>query len=289
MNDPAVLLYVNDWLNSTATMEADCRGWYLNLILHNYDKGSLPNDLEMLAVLCNVKFSEFKRFEQVFEQVLKHKFEETDDGSLSNRRTDKILQARETFKDKRIDAGRKSYLSRFLHKKFPKQSNNKGLKDFILNNIDSSIDLKDEQMLEQVFKQMFELYRSENENEIKDIVKVKSKVIIPTEIEFLEFAEKWMLENKKDFQGKKTQIITKYKTWVDEGWKDGHGTPIKNWKLKFQNVEPYLKIDYATKPTRPISGKITANQYLAQKIREHSSGNSESRDNTIDVEAFDVR
>ncbi|WP_312208251.1 DUF1376 domain-containing protein, partial [Empedobacter sp.] len=66
--DPAVLLYINDWLVSTADMDADCRGWFLNLLLHNYDKGSLPDDIEKLAVLCNVRFSEFNRFEQVFEQ-----------------------------------------------------------------------------------------------------------------------------------------------------------------------------------------------------------------------------
>ena len=78
--DPAVLFYINDWLTSTAEMDADCRGWYLNLLLHNYDKKSLPNDLEKLAVLCNVKFSEYGRFKQVFEHVLKQKFEQIENG-----------------------------------------------------------------------------------------------------------------------------------------------------------------------------------------------------------------
>ena len=74
MKDPAVLFYINDWLSSTAEMDADVRGWYLNLLLHNYDKKTLPNNVEKLAVLCNVKFSEYERFKQVFEQVLKQKF-----------------------------------------------------------------------------------------------------------------------------------------------------------------------------------------------------------------------
>ena len=245
MKDPAVLIYVNDWLNSTAAMEADCRGWYLNLILHNYDKGSLPNDIEVLAVLCNVKFSEFKRFEQVFEQVLKQKFEENEDGTLSNRRTCKILQARENFKDKRSDAGKRSYLSKYLQKNYAQQCKKKAFKDFVMENIDTSIDLKNEQNIEQMFEQVFKLYR--NENAIID--KVKDKIIIPTETEFLEFVKKWMIENNKDFESKKTQIITKYKTWVDDGWKDGYGNVITNWKLKFQNVEPHLKKDYGNKPT----------------------------------------
>ena len=75
MKNPACLFYINDWLTSTAEMDADCRGWYLNLLLHNYDKETLPNEIEKLAVLCNVKFSEYQRFEQVFEHVLKQKFE----------------------------------------------------------------------------------------------------------------------------------------------------------------------------------------------------------------------
>ena len=75
--DPAALMYIDTWLTSTAEMDADVRGWYLNLILHNYDKNDLPNDIEKLAVLAGVKFSEFKRFEQVFKQVFEQRFEET--------------------------------------------------------------------------------------------------------------------------------------------------------------------------------------------------------------------
>ncbi len=165
MKDPAVLFYINDWLTSTSDMEADCRGWYLNLILHNYDKGSLPNDIETLAVLCGVRFSEYERFKQVFEQVLKHKFEVLDDGRLSNSNTQSILKSRQTFKEKRSEAGKKSYVVKFLSKHHSEMLKTKGFKDYVLSNFDFSLDLKNEQMLKQVFKQMFELYRNENENE----------------------------------------------------------------------------------------------------------------------------
>lgn len=172
--DPAVLLYINDWLVSTADMDADCRGWFLNLLLHNYDKGALPNDIEKLAVLCNVRFSEFNRFEQVFEQVLKHKFNKDENGKLTNERTSSILKSREAFKEKRSDSGKMSYLMRFFSKKFPKEFKEHNLKEFIKKSFDFElVDLKNEQMLEQVFKQMFELYRNENENENKDLNKNK--------------------------------------------------------------------------------------------------------------------
>jgi len=73
MKDPAVLFFISDWLTSTAEMDSDCRGWYLNLILHQYDKKDLPDDIEKLAVLAGVKFSEFERFKQVFENEIKSK------------------------------------------------------------------------------------------------------------------------------------------------------------------------------------------------------------------------
>ena len=145
-------------------MDADCRGWYLNLLLHNYDKGDLPTDIEKLAVLCNVKFSEFQRFEHVFKQVIEQKFEVLEGGRLSNLRTQTILKAREQFKEKRSNAGKTSYLMRFFYKNFPKQAKNKTLTSFIRENLDTEIDTKNEQMIEHMFKHLFELYRNENEN-----------------------------------------------------------------------------------------------------------------------------
>lgn len=84
----------------------------------------------------------------------------------------------------------------------------------------------------------------EDEDESEDEIDTTNK--IPTQIEFLKFVEEWMTENNKDFNAKKTQVITKYQTWVDAGWKDGYNKPIINWRLKFQNVEPHLKKDYGT-------------------------------------------
>ena len=118
--DPAVLFFINDWLTSTAEMDADVRGWYLNLLLHNYDKKDLPNDIEKLAVLCNVKFSEYERFKQVFEQVLKQKFELNEFNRLSNERTNSILRSRENFKDKRSSAGKVSYIMKYMAKNHTK-------------------------------------------------------------------------------------------------------------------------------------------------------------------------
>jgi uncharacterized protein YdaU (DUF1376 family) len=175
MKDPAVLFYINDWLTSTNEMDSDVRGWYLNLILNNYDKKDLPNDVEMLAVLCGVKFSEFERFKQVFEQVLKHKFQLKENGRLSNENTDKILRSREDFKDKRSGAGKVSYVMKYMAKNYNKEYKNITLRIFLKDNFDYSIDLKNEQMIKQVFEQVFELYINENEDENIDLNKDESK------------------------------------------------------------------------------------------------------------------
>lgn len=167
MKDPAVLFYINDWLTSTAEMDADVRGWYLNLLLHNYDKTDLPNDIEKLAVLCNVKFSEYERFKQVFEQVLKQKFEQTENNRLTNSRTNDILKNREIFKDKRSNAGKVSYVMKYFAKNYNKEYKINALKQYVKESFDYDIDLKNEQVLKQVFKHLFELYRNENESNTK--------------------------------------------------------------------------------------------------------------------------
>lgn len=169
MKDPAVLFYISDWLTSTGEMDADCRGWYLNLLLHNYDKKSLPCDIEKLAVLAGVKFSEFERFKQVFEQVLKHKFEQTDEHDrMTNHRMNEILRARETFTEKRSTAGKMSYIIKFFAKNYSNEFEDSKLIEFVKSNVDLTIDIKNEQVLKQVFEQMFELYRNGNGNKISN-------------------------------------------------------------------------------------------------------------------------
>ena len=227
--DPAVLFYINDWLTSTAEMDADVRGWYLNLLLHNYDKTDLPNDVEKLAVLCNVKFSEYERFKQVFEQVLKQKFEQTENNRLTNSRTNDILKNREIFKDKRSNAGKVSYVMKYLAKNYNKEYRIKALKEYVKDNFDYDIDLKNEQVLKQVFEQVFELYRNENESNssINNNIEIRNenfkKLLIPFKqtysIELLKaFFDYWTEPNhtktKMRFELEKTfDVERRLTTW----------------------------------------------------------------------------
>lgn len=200
MKDPAVLFYIGDWLKSTAELDADARGWYLNLLLHNYDKQDLPSNIEDLATLAVVKFSEFNRFKQVFEQVLNNKFEILDNGRLSNPRINDILKKRENFVEKRSNAGKVSYVMKYFANNYPKEFKNKKMCDYVKNNFDYTVELKNQTKIKQVFEQVFELYINENENE--DVNKKEDNSI---EIEFNEI---WILYKKK---GNRKTSFDKYK------------------------------------------------------------------------------
>jgi len=159
--DPAVLFYIDKWLLATKEMKPDCKSWYHSLILHHYDKKSLPNDIEELANLADVRFSEFERFKQVFEQVLKHKFKINEQGRLINDFANEIITNREQFKDKRSNAGKMSYFAKFMRK----ICSDENVIQYVLKHTDFDIlDTKNEQMLKQVFEQTSKLYISVNGN-----------------------------------------------------------------------------------------------------------------------------
>ena len=77
--------------------------------------------------------------------------------------------------------------------------------------------------------------------QIETIIPEKPKIEIPELPEFLDYAKQVCTETGLKYGDYGFTIITKYETWIDNGWKDGNGSKIKNWKLKFKNTLPYLK------------------------------------------------
>lgn len=160
--DPAVLFYIDNWLVSTKEMKADERGWYLNLILHQYDKGSLPTDLEELANLADVRFSEFETFKQKWKQVLKQKFTLNEEDRLENQKAKEILIKREKFKDKRSTAGTIGYVVKFAKNEL---NCNDSQIDFVKKNLEvEKVNIRDKQVLKQVLKDLLKLYININGN-----------------------------------------------------------------------------------------------------------------------------
>ena len=82
---------------------------------------------------------------------------------------------------------------------------------------------------------------NENENENVIINRNINKSNIPTKEEFLEYATVIYKQLEKDFEPFKFPLLAKYTTWIDNGWKNGHNKPIKNWKNTLNNTIPHIK------------------------------------------------
>ena len=166
--DPAALFFIDRWLVATAEMRADCRGWYLNLILQQFDKKTLPSDIEELANLANVRISEFEVFQQVWQQVLKQRFEVLSTGRIQDIEAAEIIRGREEFKGKRAAAGRMSAFTQFIRKELCKDEN---VISFIKKNVDpQQIETSDQQVYQHVFKQLLQLYINKNKDKTQDRV-----------------------------------------------------------------------------------------------------------------------
>lgn len=89
----------------------------------------------------------------------------------------------------------------------------------------------------------------------KNIDKVELKEKNPTIEEFLSFCKEDMTKNGLVFDLYEYSLKSKYASWVDNKWKDGHNKPIKNWKSKIRNTIPFLN---------PIKQNYIKNEDLLQ-------------------------
>lgn len=178
--DPCVLVYFDKWISSTNGMNADFRSWYFDLLIYQYDKKGIPNDLDFIAGICRVRPSEYDRFKQMLEQVLKQKFSKCEDGLLRNNAMQEVLEKRETFKAKRELSGTIGQIMKIA-------KSIKGFKDKYLEQLKEDLfglDIEQvrKHMDKQVLEQTLKLYIDVNEdvNVNKDIIKKEEE---KTEIE----------------------------------------------------------------------------------------------------------
>ena len=75
--------------------------------------------------------------------------------------------------------------------------------------------------------------------------------------------------------------------YSSKGWMVGKNK-MKDWKASVRTWENSRKNGF-TNNTKPSTGKISGHQFIAGKLRELSARDSESGDNTIDIEAFEVK
>lgn len=111
--------------------------------------------------------------------------------------------------------------------------------------------------------------RKGKEKKVKEIKEKENKKEAdknetPTIEDFLDFCKVDMPQNGLNFFEYEYSLRSKFNAWQENGWKDGYGKPIKNWKSKIRNTIPHLK---------PIPQKtpVSGNSY-DQKIQEALSG-----------------
>ena len=300
LKDPAVLFYIDTWLSATAEMDSDVRGWYLNLILHNYDKKSLPNDIEKLALLAGVKFSEFERFKQMFEQVLKQKFKQNDEGRLENDYTKNILQAREQFKDKRAKSGTIGYIVKLANTiKGIKDKQITSLKEHLYTlEIEEIEKYKDKQMLEQMLEQMLKLYINKNKDENKDNNinnDINDNIIFETNISELKneseiIVKKFHSLYESDY---KVWLNAKFGKWIEdyEKLKKEFGETYINkfsaiyTELAMQKMQFYKCSDFEFKTYKSLGGLLKKEKndiYVYEKLLEIGKDRYSSNQKWID-------
>jgi len=102
-----------------------------------------------------------------------------------------------------------------------------------------------------------EIEENSEENNSKD-----KKPKIPSLVEFMVYADSLCTKTKRDFNSLRFALEMKYQTWVDDGWRTGHGKPIKNWKNTLGNTFPHLK------PIKPNSGDN--DRYFSDQKQDHT-------------------
>lgn len=100
----------------------------------------------------------------------------------------------------------------------------------------------------------------------------EKKIIIPPEFEFLDYC----LEQIPDtYHSLEFSLKAKYAAWIGDGWKDGHGKKITNWKTKILNTIPYLKQNATSKNNDHASRRASAEQlgnFADKALREYERG-----------------
>ena len=205
--DPAVLLYTSDFLSGCQDLTMVERGQFITLLCLQHQKGYLTAKIITLTCGDNVSKDVLDRFNQ------------DENGNWFNKRMDTEIKKRKSNSEKQSKRA-KDYWAKVKQKKEETTS------------VDSSTAYATALPLEN---------ENENENEIINRNRNKNKSNIPTKEEFLEYASVIYKQLEKDFEPFKFPLLAKYTTWIDNGWKNGHNKPIKNWKNTLNNTIPHIK------------------------------------------------
>lgn len=91
---------------------------------------------------------------------------------------------------------------------------------------------------------------------------VQKKPKIPSKEEFLAYCNTLPIVYK-DYE---FSLSAKYDTFVADGWKDGHGKKITNWKNTIRNIIPHLKPMQITTKSSPKQVMLSVQDRLKQGL-----------------------
>lgn len=130
-----------------------------------------------------------------------------------------------------------------------------------------------------------EVQEKEEEEVQVQLPQKKSKKEIPTLNEFLNYVLT-VPEFAPKFESLKYSIQSKYEQWIENGWKDGHGNEIKQWKTKLKNTLPHLKplnnFNNGTTPRKTLAEQADEITARVLGINPTQAGNDEHTDTNFE-------
>lgn len=254
--DPAFLMYSKDWIEGTAEYMPDEKGVYIDLLCHQHQKGSLPNDIKRLAKMVGLSIEDF---EKIWE-IISCNFIQMD-NRLVNRKLNQVMNQRKEKSKVNTITGTFAGLLRLGN--FSKKEY-KYLKDSF--KIDDFKIYKKEELTERLtewidvcLKSIEDAIEDENINNSNINNWRKDYNIYITELnekfEELKKDVEWLKKMQKIYPGidiikSMEQSIIKY--WGTEtGWKKKASARTKSldWKKTFANTIEFNKVEKSKQQT----------------------------------------
>jgi len=161
MAKPYMPLMMGDWIRGTQGMRAEVKGVYIGLLVHQYDHGFLPSDLDTLSLIE-------PEVNKVWDK-LKCKFEEFAPGKLRNKKLEEVRG----FWNKQGKNGKKGGRPKKTKPKFNPNDNPTIIPNNNLHNdldLDNELVLNNNEKIEEAIKyRIGDLYLDEQRSKWKHI------------------------------------------------------------------------------------------------------------------------
>ena len=255
MKDPAALVYIDKWVAATNGMKAEFRAWYFDLMLYQFDKGPIPDDLDEMAGICRVRPSEYNLFNQMVNQVVKQKFKQNEKGQWVNSFADEVISKRKTFKEKRTKSSNIGVVVKMARKieGVTEAAISKLKNDLYHLSLEDIEKFKNQNVLNQKVNHLVNLYINVDEDEDIYINKLKGGVGEKTAYEVLKAkAPTWV----EQFEMRVVKEIQDYETF-----KTNFEYAVEKDKISFDQ-EKLLKLrleklytNWDKTPKKKLNGK----------------------------------